>query len=443
MGCYSILRGKMAEQYSGSPIVRRIAGSSFIRQAAGTYSTQLLMAALGVCSSVIAARALGPAGRGTYAVAAAIGAIGVQFLNLGLHSTNSYFLSKDHSLLPSLLANALFAGFLLGGAGAIVLGGTFYLWNQAPLNGFMLLLAVLWIPVGTAYLLVVNLLMGLLRVRLYNTIELVNKVLAVASVAGAVLLGARRPEVLFSLVLLAMLAGFLLALRALLRLSPGRVQPSFHLFRQNFRLGWKVYICCLLAFIVIKIDLLMVKSMLGATAAGYYSIPGTLADYVLLLPTGVAAILFPKLSGMTDDSQKRSLLLKAVAGSSAVLLGILAILALCARFIIVLLFGRAFAPSATPVLFLLPGILFLGIETVLVQYLNSRGFPSSVVALWIGSTVLNIGANLWAIPRYSINGAAAVSSVSYFFALLGVIWITHAKWKTGTSVQEQAAVSVS
>jgi O-antigen/teichoic acid export membrane protein len=118
-------------------------------------------------------------------------------------------------------------------------------------------------------------------------------------------------------------------------------------------------------------------------------------------------------------------------------------LALCARFVIVLLFGSAFAPSATPVLFLLPGILFLGIETVLVQYLNSCGFPFSVVVLWIGSTVLNIGANLWAIPRYGINGAAAVSSVSYLFALLGIIWITHARWKTGASVQEQAAVSVS
>ena len=400
------------------------------------------MAALGVCSSVIAARALGPAGRGTYAVAAAIGAIGVQFLNLGLHSTNSYFLSKDHSLLPSLLANALFAGFLLGGTGAMALGGAFYIWRQAPLSGFMLVLALIWIPVGTAYLLVVNLLMGLLRVRLFNTIELVNKVLAAASIAAAVLLGARRPEVFFSLVLFAMLAGFLLALRSLMRLSPEKIQLSLPLFRQNFRLGWKVYICCLLAFIVIKIDLLMVKSMLGATAAGYYSIPGTLADYVLLLPTGVAAILFPKLSGMTDDSEKRSLMLKAVAGSSVGLLGILAVLALFARFFIVLLFGRAFAPSAAPVLFLLPGILFLGIETVLVQYLNSCGFPFSVVVLWIASTVLNIGANLWAIPRYGINGAAAVSSVSYLFALLGVIWITHAKWKTGDSVQEQAAVSV-
>jgi O-antigen/teichoic acid export membrane protein len=184
---------------------------------------------------------------------------------------------------------------------------------------------------------------------------------------------------------------------------------------------------------------LMVKSLQGPVAAGYYSIAGTIADGILLLPVAIAAILFPKLSGMSSDAAKRSVTVKATAGTGLGLLALLLVLAVSARSIVPILFGQAFAPAVPPVLFLLPGILFLGLETVVVQYLNSCGFPVSVVALWVLATALNIGSNFWAIPRYGINGAAIVSSISYLFAFLGVIWITWAKTKAMPSAKQQTA----
>ena len=416
--------------------------SPFFRQTLGTYGTQLLVAVISLATSAIVARALGPAGRGDYAVAMAIGLIGVQLGNLGLQSSNSYFVAKDRLLLPNVLANSQVASFAVGGGGAAALGFTFHLWANAPVHGRLLWLAALWIPLGLAYLFSVNLFMALLEVRLYNFVELLNRVLSAVFIVIAVALGARTPEIMFLVVLLALLISVSLALERLRRLCPAQATPSLDLFRKNFQLGWKAYLCCLFSFLVIRIDLLMVKSMMGAAAAGYYSIAGTIADYVLMLPVAVGAILFPRLSGMVDDGHKRALTLKAVVGTGLGLLGLLVLLGVSAKFVIFILFGRAFAPATAALLLLSPGIFFLGVETVLVQYLNSCGFPVSIVLLWAVSMLANIGANLWAIPAYGINGAAAVSSGSYLLALAGVLWVVYRRRPGVKPMEKQPAPAI-
>jgi O-antigen/teichoic acid export membrane protein len=84
----------------------------------------------------------------------------------------------------------------------------------------------------------------------------------------------------------------------------------------------------------------------------------------------------------------------------------------------------------------MPGTYFLGIETVMVQLLNSEGFPSVIVVAWIADTIINVGLNLWAIPRYGIAGASIVSSVCYFLMFLIVLAVA---WKRNYARQPAAA----
>src|SRR5260370_21577329 len=100
------------------------------------------------------------------------------------------------------------------------------------------------------------------------------------------------------------------------------------------------------------------------------------------------------------------------------MLPIVLIAALAAAPIISIAFGRSFLPAVTPVAWLMPGTYFLGIETVMVQLLNSEGFPSIIVVAWIADTIINVALNFWAIPRYGITGASVVSSVCYFLMFL-------------------------
>jgi O-antigen/teichoic acid export membrane protein len=89
------------------------------------------------------------------------------------------------------------------------------------------------------------------------------------------------------------------------------------------------------------------------------------------------------------------------------------------------LFGAAFAPASFAFVLLMPGMLFLGVHSVAVQFLNSIGYPISVVIIWGACSVFNIVVNLWAIPRYGIAGASLVSSVSYFLAFFFVVRVIY------------------
>jgi O-antigen/teichoic acid export membrane protein len=112
--------------------------------------------------------------------------------------------------------------------------------------------------------------------------------------------------------------------------------------------------------------------------------------------------------------------------------------ALAAEPIISIAFGRSFLPAVAPFVWLMPGTYFLGIETVMVQLLNSDGFPSVIVVAWIADTIINVGLNLWAIPRYGISGASIVSSVCYFVMFLIVLALV---WKRNYTRQPAAACS--
>jgi O-antigen/teichoic acid export membrane protein len=398
--------------------------STLLRQIVGTYGTQVVMAAVGLGTSVLIARALGPEGRGQYGAALAIGAIGVQFGNLGLHNTNSYLVSRDRSVLPRLIVNSLLVSLLLGGIGAAIVVVAFHLYSKSvPVHGALLFWALLWIPFGIAYLLSVNLLMGLREVHLYNLAELFSKFAGAAAVVVVVLSHRATPENLLAISLIAVALGLVLALRYLSNLFSGKMAPSLDLFLQNFQLGWKAYLSAFFAFLVIRIDLLMVKSILGPAAAGYYSIAGTIADYALLLPSTIGVILFPRLAAEQNDRVARKLTLRMAALAGIALSGLLGLLLLFVKPFILFLFGPAFMPAAGAIVYLTPGILFMGLEIIAVQYLNTRGFPVMVVWLWVLATALNIALNLWAIPTYGINGASIVSSVSYFAAFLGVFLI--------------------
>ena len=74
---------------------RKVLNSTFLLNVAETLLTRIVMIPIGLITSVILARVLGPEGRGLYAVAATISAIGEQFGNFGLHASNTYYVARD------------------------------------------------------------------------------------------------------------------------------------------------------------------------------------------------------------------------------------------------------------------------------------------------------------------------------------------------------------
>jgi O-antigen/teichoic acid export membrane protein len=422
--------GEGAPQRSSFVIFPEVGGgarsSDFVQKVLETYVTQIAVLGLGIFTSVVAARILGPTGCGQYAVAVAIGAVGVQFGNIGLHTSNTYVVARNRELLPVLLANSLLASFLIGSVCASLAGFFFALRPAlAPVNGPLVVLSLAWIPIGLAQLLAQGLLVGVQETRAYNQIELTKKILALLIIGLLIAMRNITPEAVFMAGLVALVSSLIQSLSRLRRILPRRPTPSLSLFKSNFGMGAKAYLAAFFAFLVLRLDLVMVKYMLGAEQAGYYSIAATLADYVLLLPATVATILFPKLSNMFDPVKKLRFACKAALGTGALILLLLALTGILAKPVVQLMFGTQFLPAVGAFVLLLPGILFLGIQTVIVQFLNSMGFPLSVVIAWFFCCFLNIAMNLWAIPRYGIRGASVASSICYTLISVLVFTIIH------------------
>jgi len=402
-----------------------------------TYSTRLLLIAIGFTTTVIISRTLGPSGRGLFAVAAAIGAIGVQFGNFGLHASNTYYVAKDRKLLPVLVGNTLVVSFGLGGMAAL-LGWilTAISPKLAPLHGTLLALALAWIPFGLAYQLLQNLLLGIDQVRAYNGIELVSKVIGLILVGLALLSGRVSAEIMFAATMAALVISLVWVLWKLHDFLLRPIFLSLTVFRQHVGLGVKAYLIAFFGFLVMRIDLVMVKYMLGTQSAGYYSISETMAENMITLPVVVGTILFPKLSGMTHNKDKLHLTKKAAFVTAALMVPIMVMASVLAKPMVKLIFGKSFLPAAPPFIWLMPGSFLLGIETVIVQYLNSLGFPRIIAYAWLLVTALNVGINLWAIPAYGINGAAIVSTICYslvFVLVLAVIYQSNRSERTAVS----------
>jgi O-antigen/teichoic acid export membrane protein len=311
----------------------------------------------------------------------------------------------------------------------ILVWAIFSLWpGLAPVPGPLLILSLVWIPFGLAYFLLQKLLLGIKEVRAYNKIELSNKVLAVILLGLVILFKITTVNAVFAASLIALTVSFVWALRRLrfhLREPP---HFTLSLLRKNFRYGLKAYLAALFAFLVLKADLLMVKYMLGAEQAGYYSIAATMADMLYMLPIVVGTILFPELSAMSGNREKWQLTKKTVTLVAFAMIILAGFAALVATPIVRLLFGDQFLPAVPAFIWLMPGILMLSINTVYMNYFASLGMPLIAVYSPGVASIFNIALNTKLIPWLGIVGASTSSTLSYGLMLFAsVIYISYMK----------------
>ena len=219
-------------------LLKQLIKSEFFINVAETFTTRIILIVLSLVTGVIIARMLGPEGRGLFAMAMVVGTLGVQCTNLGLHSSNTIYVARDINNLPSLLGNSLIVSFGFGSLICCACWLIFTLYPQyAPVDGILLILGLLWIPLGLAYLFLQNLLIGMQEIRTYNKIEIYAKLFNIFILGLLIFQDWVTPTTIFFAALLTLPFSFIFALKKLNRFLKNKISPSMATFKMSLPYG--------------------------------------------------------------------------------------------------------------------------------------------------------------------------------------------------------------
>jgi O-antigen/teichoic acid export membrane protein len=392
-----------------------------------TYAADGLLA---LATGALVARALGPDGRGAYALFVISAAFGQLLLGLGVGNAAIYYLNKREMQLRDVLgamhvvvlaSAAITAGVvaLLAPVDAnfVTIGGHEFGFTGESIFGAGISpwLLVVAVPVLTYMSFLKLLLQAMSRfVDLgIATIAQQSALLTLVAVAFAAGDPTATDVVWFLIAASGATAIFVLLRVGLTHVDPGwLVRPRLGVIRRLAGWGVKGEIGNVLQLANYRLDQYILRDFVGLTAVGIYAVGTSMTEAVFILANAVALVLLPRLTSATPEEAGR---LTPIATRNTMLIasgGAIA-LAVAAPLLIPAVFGGDFRDSVEPLWLLLPGTVALAGSKVLTSYIFSQGRPLVNTGITAVSLVVTIVADLALIPRFGVNGAAVASSLAY------------------------------
>jgi enterobacterial common antigen flippase len=389
-----------------------------LRQIALTAGTRVGLILFGLATSIITARFLGASGRGDYFFMVTLSALIVQFANLGLPTSNTFFAARDPQRNRQLIANAFWVSLGIGGGlgtGLALFAHAVGMLQDTPAS--YLWLAAALAPPTLFYLLTTSILVGYGRIRSYNALELASRALLLAALVCAGLVGAGATGFV-SVSVVAWVAAALAAGAIVARGSRLSLTPSAETIVRGFRYATKAYIITLLGFLALRGNVFFLRREFGPADLGLYSIAAQIGDVLMVLPQAVGLILFPHLVRDTSDRWDRTV--RVALWVAAIMVVVCTLTAVLAGPVIRFAYGDSFGPSTRVLKIMLPSVFSLAVAGVLSQYLAAIGLPRPMVGVWVAGVVLVLVLSLALIPAHGASGAAAALSIAHTGVLVGV-----------------------
>jgi O-antigen/teichoic acid export membrane protein len=190
---------------------------------------------------------------------------------------------------------------------------------------------------------------------------------------------------------------------------------DFAIAKDLFRKGGLLIAAGLFARMNLKVDQIMIESILGLKYAGEYSAVTNLLDPLSILSAMILTVLFPKVLKMSQrGNESRNRAFKKITNLVTLFsLFIIIVLFFGSEFIISTIYGTKYLGSVAPLRLYSLCLLFLFWNDVVNKWvLVVDNFKFPLYANGFGA-LINIGLNLILMPKLGISGAAISSIVSY------------------------------
>jgi len=387
-----------------------------------TFGTRVFQLILGIGSSVIIARMLGPQGRGIYSLAILLPGLLAVFTNLGIGPASVFYIGKKkYSPKEVFGTNIIFAGLISIFTIIIGLIIVFFfsdkLFPGVPKECLFLALSV--IPLHFFSSFSVNILLGLQKIKKYNFIQLIQNFIFLFLIV-IFLLGLRFgvKAVITANILSAFVGCTVLFFQTKKETNGIVFSLNREILRDFFSYGSKVYLGNIFSFLHYKIDMFMVNIFLNPVAVGFYSIAVTLAEKIGLISESTGTILFPQVSSETNKERLNKFTPLVCRNTLFITMLCAIFLFLIGRWLIILLYSKEFSDSVLPFQILLIGSITISGWRILANDLYGRGKPLLNSYITGVSVIINIILNIIFIPKFGISGASWATAISYTIALI-------------------------
>lgn len=396
---------------------------SIVKDSLTAFSARLLSIPLILAAEVFVARLLGPEGKGIYQLVVYFLGVCVLFGNIGIGQAIVYHMGRQTEEVPALISNVFTLACGLGlvfFASLAIFAPPFQASFLRGLDLTWILLAVAFIPIELINWYFTFVFLGLRQIWWFSYLRVVRRGLTLIFLVLFVWFFQKGVGGGITAYLAAVLTTALVAITVMRRRVPFTVQINLPLWKQLFGFGSLVHVGNLSRALLLRLDIFFVNYFVGTAAVGFYSVAIGMAEILWHLPNAFATILFQRVSESDEAEADRMtpwVCRHVIFLSLMVAVGLM----LGGKIIISTLFGTPFLPALTPLYFLLPGVVAIGIFQVLSNDILGRGRPILYTLVSSLALVLNIALNVLLIPSLGIVGAAVASSVSYVLASLLIL----------------------
>jgi len=390
----------------------------FLKESLTNFSGQIVLLVLGITTSVLTARVLGPSGKGVLSVVLLLPTILVQIGSISISNSNVYFLGKKKYTLNQIFWNSLFIAFVFGGICIIfffIFNGLFRkLFINIPIN--YLHIVVICVPLGILLPYLINLFLSMQKIVTYNVVKLSQPLVFI--VLFVILSLLFHPDVSMAAIsysfsfLMTSIIGILLLRKKIIF----KATFSTKIFKDTLSFGFKGHLGSIADYLNRRFDIFIISTLLPIEEVGYYAIAVTVSEMLWYIPKSIGSILFNKIA-LSSEQRESNNFTAFICRNALFLLTILGLfLLLTNKIIIELFYGAEYLPSISALLILIPGIIISGIKGLLVSYVNGIGKPIiSTISAFIGLGI-NLPLNYLLIPKIGIAGAALATTISYIIS---------------------------
>lgn len=384
-----------------------------------TVLRQVVGIVIGMLSAMIIARMLGADGQGKYALIILLPNMFYTLFNIGIPASTVYYIGQKEYLLEDVFKTNLLIAVILSVITGLLSCLFIYLYQDVfyeQIEWSILAISLISLPFIFLSKNLQVIFQGKEEFEKFNLIVILNQLgvflfcVLFLIVLGWGLLGAVAAFV--SAQLLVFLALFyFLKQEFSLTLFRGRFSKSY--FRNSFFYGLKGHISNILAFINYRVDLFIIAYFLNDVSVGLYSVAVTVVERIWVVSQSVSTVLFARVSNLSTGVERAKF--TAVVARNVLFISLIGglLLYFLGAWIIQLLFGAAFADAIVPFIWLIPGVVLLSFARILSNFFSGIGKPEINTYVASFTTVLNIGLNVYLVPKLGVVGAAIATSITY------------------------------